>query len=767
MIAKGVAEQGVCVSGSSVRQTEEQRTSVAAFVRGDHLAIQAGAGTGKTTTLRMLATATSQRGLYIAFNRAIADDAKRSFSHNIECRTAHSLAFQTYGRRYSARLNAPRIPSREVAAGLGIRGDMRIGGRKVSPLARSYAAMRTVLRFCYSADDIIGVHHVPRMRGLDSADNHQALIEAVLPFANKAWTDIQNPDTGTVRFEHDHYLKLWALSRPVLEHDFILLDEAQDTNPVIDQVFNAQRSAAQLVMVGDSAQAIYGWRGAQDVMTDFDGTKLGLTQSFRFGPAVAEEANRWLSIVDAPIRLSGYDPIATSVGPVELSDAILCRTNAGAMREVLSALEVGTTVAMVGGGGQLRSLAEAAHDLQAGRKTTHPELFLFSSWGEVQDYAAQDPSGSDLYSFVELIDEHGVDAILEAVGRLSDERHAQVTISTAHKAKGREWNTVRIADDFSEPGEDDDGQPSPIDDADARLAYVAVTRARTRLDLGGLSWIQDHPEGQPRGVRPDVPQLLPGEDRDFGTGLFVDLVPSSCWFTNVRSCVDKRDWNRLRRMVNARAGHRCEICGATKDPGTRRWLEAHERWDYDHTRAIQILRRIILLCTDCHQTTHFGYAQLTGNESHAFNHLMRVNGMAAGEARQHVADAFRLWELRSARDWTLDLSILTGAGLTVVRPPEAADREGIAMRQLATTDRLDGSHRPESNPSKPAFTVEDRRQAHPNSHARWTAEEEARLIRRAGQGVSLERLVSEFGRNANAITIRLERNGIVPPTSQT
>jgi hypothetical protein len=60
---------------------------------------------------------------------------------------------------------------------------------------------------------------------------------------------------------------------------------------------------------------------------------------------------------------------------------------------------------------------------------------------------------------------------------------------------------------------------------------------------------------------PDVPDLLPGEDRAFGEGLFVDPVPSSCWFTNVRSCVAPRDWARLRRMILGRAGHRCEACG--------------------------------------------------------------------------------------------------------------------------------------------------------------------------------------------------------------
>lgn len=38
-------------------------------------------------------------------------------------------------------------------------------------------------------------------------------------------------------------------------------------------------------------------------MTGFDGTALSLPQSFRFGPLLALEANRWLVIAGAPIRL--------------------------------------------------------------------------------------------------------------------------------------------------------------------------------------------------------------------------------------------------------------------------------------------------------------------------------------------------------------------------------------------------------------------------------------------------------------------------------
>lgn len=86
-------------------------------------------------------------------------------------------------------------------------------------------------------------------------------------------------------------------------------------------------------------------------------------------------------------------------------------------------------------------------------------------------------------------------------------------------------------------------------------------------------------------ARPEVPEQLPGEDRTFGDGLFVDLIPRSCWFTNVRSCVADREWERLRRPILRRAHHRCEACDTTADPRLAgRGLDVHERWHYDdHT----------------------------------------------------------------------------------------------------------------------------------------------------------------------------------------
>jgi hypothetical protein len=154
----------------------------------------------------------------------------------------------------------------------------------------------------------------------------------------------------------------------------------------------------------------------------------------------------------------------------------------------------GHRVALTRGGQQLAQLASAAHDLKEGRRTHHPELILFPTWGDLQDYAAHDPAGRDLQPLVGLVDTHGTDAILAAVAQLSPEQQAEVTVSTAHKAKGREWARVRIGKGFTPPPVDDEGAQRLMSPAEARLVYVAVSRARHLLDPEGIAWIDDYEE---------------------------------------------------------------------------------------------------------------------------------------------------------------------------------------------------------------------------------------------------------------------------------
>jgi Domain of unknown function (DUF5710) len=187
--------------------------------------------------------------------------------------------------------------------------------------------------------------------------------------------------------------------------------------------------------------------------------------------------------------------------------------------------------------------------------------------------------------------------------------------------------------------------------------------------------------------RPPLPDLLPGEDRSFGSGLFVDLVPQSCWFTNVRSGVAPADWDRVRRMVYRRAGDRCEACGRARDQAAGVRMEAHERWYFDDARGVQVLRRLICLCGSCHGTTHFGLANVQGRAAEALGHLIAVTGTSRELAEARVDEAFDVWQHRSARTWDLDLSILTAAGVALARPVSPAHRAEVARDRLAAERR--------------------------------------------------------------------------------
>mmetsp|Transcript_10154 Transcript_10154/g.11687 ORF Transcript_10154/g.11687 Transcript_10154/m.11687 type:complete len:372 (+) Transcript_10154:318-1433(+) len=169
---------------------------------------------------------------------------------------------------------------------------------------------------------------------------------------------------------------------------------------------------------------------------------------------------------------------------------------------------------------------------------------------------------------------------------------------------------------------------------------------------------------------------LKGEDRAFGGNtLFVDLIPSSCWFSNARSCISRSDWGRVRSHVVKRVNNECETCGTkTKN------LDVHERWEYDDRTDTQSLKRLVALCKPCHTVTHFGLATIEGKSDEALRHLMKVNGMTELQASTHIDDAFDLWEVRNEKDWILDISLLTKNGILLQN--EIEDRAEYALRRL-------------------------------------------------------------------------------------
>ncbi|MDJ0682599.1 MAG: HNH endonuclease signature motif containing protein [Xenococcaceae cyanobacterium MO_167.B52] len=139
--------------------------------------------------------------------------------------------------------------------------------------------------------------------------------------------------------------------------------------------------------------------------------------------------------------------------------------------------------------------------------------------------------------------------------------------------------------------------------------------------------------------------------------LTVELVPQSCWFSNVRDHVPKPTWDKLRKTTYQQAHYQCEVCGGR---GKRHPVECHEIWDYDDLNYVQTLEGLTALCPDCHQVKHIGLAGLRGYGEQAEAHLAKINGWSKDERNAYLETVWETWHQRSSHEWTLDLSWLEG-----------------------------------------------------------------------------------------------------------
>lgn len=491
----------------AMKPTDEQQQCIDAFLTGENLVVRALSGTGKSSTLKMMAQNSTRKGVYLAFNKKTADEASLSFPNSAVCKTVHSVAYWAISRRWGpalkTRLAAPRLSIGKQMSILKIQDEDWLelnGDLRFSPSTLVRLAMDTVQNFCYSGDELPNSKHVPNVPKIDSWDDQDRLADVIVPLALRAWADLSNK-SGKLKLSHDAYLKLYSLSNPTLPFDYILVDEFQDTNSCVLGLLKSQK--CQLIGVGDSYQSLYQWRNSIDALDKIDAKhEAVLTGTWRFGQIVADEGNKWLDLLGSKIKINCSNPDKVShLGNLQSdATAVLCRTNGSAVVEVMAAAMQNRRVALVGGTDQIVSFANAASDLQTKGKTSHHELFPFKSWNEVQQYVAEGHA-KELKVLVKMVDKYGPNGIINVMksctnfglwgpDAASAERQADVLVSTVHKFKGMESKKVRICSDFEMMAPDEDNPE--ILRTEMMLAYVAVTRAMDVLDLGGLEWINDY-----------------------------------------------------------------------------------------------------------------------------------------------------------------------------------------------------------------------------------------------------------------------------------
>ena len=413
------------------------------------------------------------------------------------CKTVHQMAMAKCGFMFSKKMTSNLRAKDMLDSGLlAARGEGE-GGL----FRRSGQVLACLTSFLNSPDSEISPEHVPSVWTVGHSQDTLSPLQRqlVLEDTRAVWKAMIDKEDMRVRMPHDGYLKVWQLRNPNLQwvtnHDILLLDEGQDMNPAMLDIFMKQ--SVTRVIVGDPHQQIYMFRGAVNALGLITPTHtFFLTQSFRFGPEIGFVANKCL------LNLKGLDS-RTLVGGKKKDSflgtnrserdqvAFIGRTNFGLFEKLnkLISEEAGRkTIGLVGG-------AESYNfddylDIFYLMMDQKQKMKKYKNWKSYLQFKtfAKNVADVELLSKIKIVEKFGprMVSIVEKVKTVcsKDIRKADIVLSTIHKAKGLEFDTVILLNDFDEQREPGRGRSWPEDEKN--LLYVAVTRAKNNLVMNNL-----------------------------------------------------------------------------------------------------------------------------------------------------------------------------------------------------------------------------------------------------------------------------------------
>lgn len=427
----------------------------------NEIKVNAFAGTGKTTTLLHYAlTYPQKKFLYICYNKSIQLEAQSKFPKNVLTQTSHAIAYKKEGFKYQQKL-VPYLNN------LAVKKNLKLEKSK-NPDIACKILVGTVSSFCASESEIIETKHLPLdelyMAGIIQAnsdvDKRKTIEEAIVKRAQLLWDmmcDVNNQEIGMT---HDGYLKLFQLNVKQLPFDVIMLDEAQDANPATLAILKSQHSS-QKIMVGDTYQSIYTFRGAINAMEQFEkAEQFFLTNSFRFGQAVADYSNYILGMMGETKEIKGLGQTTIEErkdrGAWNYSSkkAVLFRNNNSIFNYAFERIK-GKKIYFEGGvkNYNLDSIYDI-YNLYLGdtKKIRDPLIASFNNIQQLQESALVN-GNPQIVNQCSLVLKYGKSfqgKMNELKSRVVDEeKDADIILTNVHKAKGKEYNHVELDEDFN------------------------------------------------------------------------------------------------------------------------------------------------------------------------------------------------------------------------------------------------------------------------------------------------------------------------------
>lgn len=288
------------------------------------------------------------------------------------------------------------------------------------------------------------------------------------------------------------------------QFDCVLLDEAQDTNgPRRFLVKSMLKPKGQLIAVGDPHQAIYGFTGADydsldHIKRQFNCKTLPLSVTYRCPKNIVQVAQKWVTHIqsapDAPEGIVDSCNVSDIAKLATADDVIICRNTKPLVELTYGLIRKGIACRVEG-----RSIGEGLIKLaQRWKVKSVGELSAkLTTWAEneIKKYKEKDNLSrcqviedqvTTLEVFIDQCDRsESVDVLIGKIRKLfGDTEGVQniLTLSTIHKAKGREWDRVfALGMDVYSPSKWA-VKPWQMEQED-NLCYVQVTRAKRHLTM--------------------------------------------------------------------------------------------------------------------------------------------------------------------------------------------------------------------------------------------------------------------------------------------
>jgi superfamily I DNA/RNA helicase len=520
--------QSQAVKHAGFTLTPEQEAVMAWVKDGKGSAVvEAVAGSGKTATLSLACGLMEGQVAATAFNAKIAEEfgLKVKAFPNVLAKTFHSYGFAAWRKELGD--TRVEVEARGKNKMMLTAAESKIGWAPLSALV-SLAKQAGVIaawdiadvdewnRLIDHYDVMLKVKEEQKVYGLSLKDNkmtpdeqRECLIEEAQWCVLWALDKAKGADGGGAMIDFDDMI--WCPlveGSPVEQYDWVLVDEAQDTNVTRRMLAERMlRDGGRSMWVGDRHQAIYGFTGADsdalDLIADkFDATLLPLSVTFRCCKRATELAQQFVPHITAHEdnvegSVSEADTgqmTATEGGDgVVVGDAILCRLTAPLVELAYQLIRSGVPAHVEGRdiGKGLEALAtkwasattavELTRKLDSYLKREREKL-------EARDEEYKIEALQDRVTTLFVIMD-GCDTVAEVTAKIkrlfqdtNGGRAKDVTLSTIHKAKGREWDKVWVLG-WEEYMPSKWARQDWEMQQEANLQYVAVTRAKMALVL--------------------------------------------------------------------------------------------------------------------------------------------------------------------------------------------------------------------------------------------------------------------------------------------